>query len=60
MMDVFAALMASAVYTLILKLTELYALNIYSFLHVIALQESEKENLICDSTSLGDTEGVGN
>ena len=39
-MDVFAALIASAVYTLILKLTELYTLNIYSFLHVTALQES--------------------
>ena len=39
-MDVFVVLMASAVYTLTLKLTELYALNIYSFLHVIALQES--------------------
>ena len=37
-MDEFAAVMASPVFTLILKLAELYSFNVYSFLHVIALQ----------------------
>ena len=42
-MDVFAALMASPVFTLILKLAELYTFNIYSFLHVLHSSEVKKK-----------------